>query len=190
MSKQAKRIGLLSVALVVMAFSLVACQLPASTGGSSNTTSNGAILLPTMDTTNVSPTPAYPPFTVGAWPSNFSPNNNDTVVIYVICRVQDPSMQGPSKPPPTPLQVNIFVGGGIGQGYSGTTGKDGIAAIPVTFNVTQAGQPIVVNVTVSYNGKTYKAQTFFTPSPNAKSTPTPKSGGPTSTPTIVVPPAP
>nr|MBF6592719.1 hypothetical protein [Ktedonobacterales bacterium] len=104
------------------------------------------------------------------------PNNKDTLTIYVFCRVQPPSMTGPSTPPSSSLSVTLSVLDPINKSYSGTTDKDGLAAIPFTIDDAQSGRPVTVDVTVTYNGQTYTAETFFTPNPTATPTPTPKSG--------------
>jgi hypothetical protein len=176
MPVQAKRFALLMIALGIIAVSLVACQTPSSaSSGGSNT-----ILIPTPNTSNLTPTPKFPGFTVGAWPSNFSPNLNDTVTIYVVCRIQDQSMQGPSHPPPAGVQVNVGVGSPINQNFTARTGADGYATVTFNFNDPNPGQPVVVNVTTNYPGSP-PAQTFFTPGVNTAPTPTtaPDTGTPT-----------
>jgi hypothetical protein len=176
MPVQAKRLALLMIALGIIAVSLVACQAPSSaSSGGSNT-----ILIPTPNTSNLTPTPKFPGFTVGAWPSNFSPNLNDTVTIYVVCRIQDQSKQGPSHPPPAGVQVNVSVGGPINQNFTARTGADGYATVTFNFNDPNPGQPVVVDVTTNYPGSP-AAQTFFTPGVNTAPTPTtaPDTGTPT-----------
>ncbi len=184
MSVQARRFALLLIAFGVIAVSLVACQTPnAADTGSSNT-----ILIPTPNSANLTPTPKFPPFTVGAWPSNFSPELNDTITIYVVCRVQDQSMQGPSHPPPS-LTVVINVTAPINQQFTARTGADGYATATFSYNDPVPGQPVIVNVSATYNGVTYSAQTFFTPGPKAAPSPTaepsktPGGGGPGGKPT-------
>ena len=176
MPVQAKRFALLIIALGIIAVSLVACQTPSSaSSGGSNT-----ILIPTVNTSNLTPTPKFPGFTVGAWPSNFSPNLNDTITIYVVCRIQDQSMQGPSHPPPAGVQVTISVGSPINQNFTKTTGADGYATATFSYNDPNPGQPVAVNVTTNYPGSP-PAQTFFTPGVNSAPTPTtpPDTGTPT-----------
>ena len=172
MSVQARRFALLIIAFGIFATSLVACQTPNSANqGSSNT-----ILIPTQNASNLTPTPKFPPFTIGAWPSNFSPNLSDTVTIYVVCRVQDQTMQGPSHPPPAGLPVNINIGNPVGQQFNTRTTADGYATVTVPFNVSTPGQPIVVSVSAVWNNITYKGQTFFTPGPTTPPTPTQGNG--------------
>ena len=180
MPVQAKRFALLMIALGIIAVSLVACQTPSSaSSGGSNT-----ILIPTPNSSNLTPTPKFPGFTVGAWPSNFSPNLNDTITIYVVCRVQDQSMQGPSHPPPAGQQVNISIGNPVPQQFSQRTTADGYATATFSYNDPNPGQPVQVNVTTVWNGVTYNAQTFFTPGVNTA--PTPTTAAPTDTPTVGV----
>lgn len=168
MSVQARRLALLFIAFGIIAVSLVACQTPSGAdSGSSNT-----ILIPTQSAANLTPTPKFPPFTIGAWPSNFSPELNDTITIYVVCRVQDQSMQGPSHPPPT-LTVVINIGSPVNKQYTARTGADGYATQAFSYNDSSPGQPVIVNVSATYNGATYSAETFFTPGPKAAPTPTP-----------------
>ncbi len=179
MGEQAKRFALLVGALCVMAVALVGCQVSGSPGGSNT---GQTYIISTPNASQNSPTPTFPPFTVGAWPSNYSPNNNDTITIYVLCRVQNQSMSGPAQPPGTALPVNLNVGYPIDQTFSGSTDANGLAAIVVTFNDPRAGYPVTVTATVTYQGTVYTAQTFFTPSP-ASPTPTP------TTPTQPTPPS-
>ncbi len=166
MAHHAKRFALLILAFGIIAISLVACQAPNADTGSSNT-----ILIPTQNAANLTPTPNFPPFTIGAWPSHFSPDLNDTVTIYVVCRVQDPTMQGPSHPPPT-LTVVISIGSPISRHFTASTGADGYATQSFSFNDPTPGQPVIVSVSTSYKGATYNAQTFFTPGPKAAPSPT------------------
>jgi hypothetical protein len=175
MAIHAKRFALLIVSLGILAVSLVACQTPSSANsGSSNT-----ILVPTPNAANLTPTPQFPPFTIGAWPSNFSPNANDTITIYIVTRVQVQNMQQPSHPPNAgqPIQVNI--GDPINRQLSASTGADGYATVTFSYNDSNAGQPVIVSVSTNYSGVTYRAQTFFTPAPSQQPTPTPGNpGGP------------
>ena len=167
MSVHAKRFALLIISFGVIAVSLVACQTPNSAANNSNT-----ILIPTPNSANLTPTPNFPPFTIGAWPSNASPELSDSITIYVSCRVQDQSMQGPSQPPPAGQTVIVNIGDPIGGSYSKRTGADGYAAVDVSFNDPNPGQPVLVFVSTTWKGVTYQAQTFFTPGPRAPSTPT------------------
>ena len=170
MSVHARRFALLVTALGIIAISLVACQAPSS----ANQGANNTILIPSPNSSNLTPTPKFPPFTIGAWPSNFSPDLNDTITIYIVCRVQDQTMAGPSHPPPAGLSISISIGDPVPQQFSVRTGADGLAAQTFSFNDPLPGQPVIVNVTTNYNGVTYKAQTFFTPGPKAAPTATPQ----------------
>lgn len=173
MGVQARRFAIMVVALSVLAVGLAACQAApvTPTGGSA---SGNTLTINTTPAANVSPTPTFPPFTIGAWPSNYSPNNPDTITIYVICRVQDPTMQTPAKPPSPGVSVTIFVQGAINQTFTATTGADGIATAQVAFSDPNPGVPVTVQVTANYNNHTYSNDTFFTP--GATFTPTPTLG--------------
>lgn len=177
MGLQARRFGIMAVALCVLSVALVACQAPAVPGSSGGSATGASLSLVTPPA--ASPTPTFPPFTIGAWPSNYSPGNPDTITIYVICRVQDPTMQSPAKPPNPGVSVTILVGSPINQSATATTGADGVATTQVAFSDSSPGQPVIVTVTANYNGVSYTNQTFFTP--GATFTPTP-TGGPSTTP--------
>jgi hypothetical protein len=169
-STQAKRIGLLMMALAFMAMVLVAC-----TGGPAAITPNaggGNLTFQTPDTAQNTATPTFPPFTVGAWVSNYSPNINDSITIYIICRVQDPTMATPPHPPAPGLAVRVILNGPINASLPGATGTDGIAAIPYVVNDPYVGQPVTIIVHVLYGGKDYQAQSFFTSGPGTPNTPT------------------
>jgi hypothetical protein len=180
-STQARRIGLLAMALTFMAMLLVAC-----TGNPVAVTPNsggGGLNFQTPDTAQNTATPTFPPFTVGVWVSNYSPNVNDTITIYVITRVQDiTNMTNPPHPPAPGLQVNIILEGPINGSLTGQTGVDGIAAISYPVNDPYVGQPVTIIAHVQYGGKPYSAQSFFTSSPGTAPTATP-SGTPKGIPT-------
>lgn len=177
MSARPKRLALLTITFGVIAVALVACQAPTSPVSSAN--NNGVNVFHTPNPNLASPSPTFPPFTVGAWPSNYSPGNKDNITIYVLCRVQDPTMNGPAKPPAQQLQVTVNLEAPVNQTYSGQTDADGLAAIPIQFDDPSSGLPVVVDVVVNYSGQTFEAQTFFTPNPTASPTPT---AGPAGTP--------
>jgi len=161
-------------ALALMAVALVACTA-GPIGSSPNSPSS--LTFQTPDITQYTATPTFPMFTVGAWVSNYSPNVNDVVTIYVICRVQDPSMQTPSHPPPPGLLVRAILVGPISAQLNGNTGVDGIAAIPYVVNDPYVGQPVTITVNVGYGGQQYQAQTFFTSGPGTANSPTPSASG-------------
>jgi hypothetical protein len=171
-STQARRIGLLAMALTFMAMLLVAC-----TGNPVVVTPNsggGGLSFQTPDTAQNTATPTFPPFTVGVWVSNYSPNVSDTITIYVICRVQDTTnMTNPPHPPAPGLQVRIILEGPINGNLSGNTGADGIAAISYSLNDPYVGQPVTIIAHVVYGNKDYTAQSFFTTGPSTRLTPTP-----------------
>lgn len=177
MGFQARRFVILAVALSVLSVALAACQATSVTGGGGGGSGQSlALITPVI---NASPTPTFPLFTIGAWPSNYSPGNPDTITIYVICRVQDPTMQTPAKPPSPGIPVTILVGAPINQSATATTGTDGIATAQIAFSDPTPGQPVNVTVTATYQQHSYTNQTFFTP--GATFTPTP-TAGPNTTP--------
>jgi hypothetical protein len=181
MRLNAQRLGLLFLSFFLLAVALAACSAPQTptTSGSGTTDSGNTFQTPAPSLT--SPTPTFPSFTVGTWPSNYSPANNDTLTIYVICRIQDPTMQTPAKPGvgiPVVLQFQPAANAAVNlSSLTGTTGQDGIASFTIQLNDPTSGVPIIVQATATYNGVTYTAQTFFTPNPEAqKATPTPGGG--------------
>jgi hypothetical protein len=179
MTAPAKRFGLLVVALSIIAVVFVACATPSASLPNSNGNGNGGVTgFHTPAPNNGQPTPAFPPFTIGAWPSNYSPANNDTITIYVLCRKQDQSMQNPPQPAAN-LGVSIILSGPTSGTYSGNTNADGLAAITFTINDPNSGQPVTVTASTTYGGQAYSATTFFTPNPGAQATAT---AGPGSTP--------
>ena len=145
MGVQARRFAILVVALSVLSVALVACQADGASGWWGAATGKSL----TFTTPAVSPTPTFPSFTIGAWPSNYSPDNPDTITIYVICRAQDPTMQTPAKPPNPGVPVTIFVQGAINQTFTATTGPDGIATAQVAFSDPNPGVPVIVQVSAA-----------------------------------------
>lgn len=175
MATHPKRWALLLLAFATLGVALVACQAPGADSTSSSG-GGGAIIISTPIGGSASATPVFPPFTIGAWPSDTTPNASDSINIYVICQMQDPSMTTPSKPA-IGLKVTIRVLDPINQTYTKTTGNDGIAIAKVTFKVSHPGSPVTVNVSTTWKGVNYTRQTFFTPAPEAKPTPSPGAGG-------------
>jgi hypothetical protein len=156
------------IAFGVLSFSLVACQ-SSPVAGSSN--GNGGV--PGFKTPNpglFTPTPTFPPFTVGAWPSNYSPQKNDTVTIYVLCRIQVAAMDNPSNPAGSvPVHVTVP---DLSKQADGVTDAEGLAAVPITFVGAATGKPVRVYIRVDYKGKSYTAETLFTPDVTHQPTPT------------------
>jgi hypothetical protein len=181
---RAGRTAVLAAALTILCVALVACSAAAVPNPIVNNASSDNSFV-TPNPAQFTATPTFPTFTIGAWPSEYSPNENDTITIYAICRVQDPTMQAPSTPPPVPVTVTAQLSGPISATISGQTGTDGIAAIQYVLNDPFAGQPVLVTVTASYKGQTYVATTFFTASVTSPPTPTATTPGskPTATPT-------
>ena len=168
---QAQRFVMLLAALSVLSVTLVACQVAGSGGAGGNT--NSTFTFKTPNPKSQSPTPTFPAFTVGAWPSNYSPQALDNITIYVLCRVQNASMTGPAQAP-SPITVTIQVGAPINKTLTGTTDANGLAAIPLSFSDPSPGTPVSVTVYTNWEGHPYTNQTFFTP--GATYTPTPTTG--------------
>jgi hypothetical protein len=174
MEAPAKRFALLAVACALIAVVFVACAAPTAAVTPNTNTGNGnGVNVFRTPSAPTPPTP-FPEFTVGAWPSNYSPNNNDNITIYVLCKIQDPQMQ---KMPEPAKGITVTVSPDGMNSVTGVTDNSGLAAIPLTINDPNSGVPVTVTVTASYNNKVYQNHTFFTPSPTAKPTPTSKPGG-------------
>jgi hypothetical protein len=168
---------LLALSLALLTVSLLACQVP----GRSDSWRQGVLIISTPADGSASATPSFPPFTIGAWPSNSMPDASDRITIYVICRVQDPTMTKPSTPA-IGLQVQVHLLDPINQSYDGTTRSDGIAMVPVTFNDRHPGLTVLVAVATTWHGVIYQSQTSFTPAPQPQPSPSPPSGGGTPSP--------
>jgi hypothetical protein len=156
--------------LCMLAIALVACDSSPVLGSSNG---NGAV--PGFKTPNpglFTATPTFPPETMGAEPSNFSPQKNDTVTIYVWCRMQDQTMKTPDYPPPGTVQVHVSVPD-LGKQADGTTDAVGDAAIPITYVGAPSGKPVRVYVTATFKGKPFAngAETLFTPDVSHPPTP-------------------
>ncbi len=175
MATHPTRWALLLLALATLLVALVACQTPTA-DGSSSSGNTGAIIISTPVGGSTSPTPAFPPFTIGAWPSNTTPDASDTITIYVICQLQDPTMTTPSKPA-AGVKVRVNILDPINQSYTKTTGKDGIATVKFSFKDSRPGSPVTVEVSTTWQGVTYSREIFFTPAPQAKPSPSPGTGG-------------
>ena len=158
MTGHIRRWALLFVALAMLAVALVACGLPS---GYAPPNARSAALMSTPVGAS-SPTPAFSPFTIGAWPSNSMPAAGKGVTIYIICQIQDPTMARPNQPAAgQPVSVRLLYP--VNRTYTGTTGDSGIATVRVAFNPARARTPITVVVTSTWKGATYQSQTSFTP---------------------------
>lgn len=131
---------------------------------------------------NLTPTPTSPPETIGAFTSNPSPGVNGSITIYVIFHF---SLNGGTPRGVGGASVNLFFHTYQGQpvtqlnsqvGAQQTT-QDGWAAFPITYTGLPAQTPVIVDVTVTYQGQTYTKQiaTFFTPLAGS-ATPSPTAG--------------
>jgi hypothetical protein len=169
---RARRFVTLLAAFAFLAVTLVACQVTGPNGGANKGSGGGGYTFTTPNPASQSPTPKFPTFTIGAWPSNYSPQPLDNITIYVLCRVQTANMSSPATAP-NPLVVTVQINAPINQSYKGTTDANGLAAIPVSFSDPKPGTPVQVTVYATYGGTTYSNTTFFTPGATLKPSPTP-----------------
>ena len=133
MTGHIRRWALLFVALAMLAVALVACGLPS---GYAPPNARSAALMSTPVGAS-SPTPAFSPFTIGAWPSNSMPAAGKGVTIYIICQIQDPTMARPNQPAAgQPVSVRLL--DPVNRTYIGTTGDSGIANVRVAFTHARA----------------------------------------------------
>ena len=179
MRTHTRQLGLFGTLLFLTAVVLAACAAPSVPVNT--TTGNGGNGFRTPNPNAASPTPTFPPYTVGAWPSNYSPANNETMTIYVLCKQQPTNQNGPGVPVVN-TPVDIYIGAPVNRdiGNKPVTDSTGLAAATFDLNDPSSGTPVVVDVTVTMGGKVYHAETFFTPNPTQAPTPT---AGPSTTPT-------
>jgi hypothetical protein len=170
---RARRFVTLLAAFAFLSVTLVACQVTGTNSGNNNASGSGGYTFTTPNAASQSPTPKFPTFTIGAWPSNYSPQPLDNITIYVLCRVQPTNMSGPATAPNGPLTITVQVEAPINQVYHGTTDANGLAAIPVSFSDSKPGTPVQVIVSTQWNGQPYSNSTFFTPGATLKPSPTP-----------------
>ncbi|HEY7348411.1 MAG TPA: hypothetical protein VH599_08875 [Ktedonobacterales bacterium] len=168
------------LALAVLVAALLSACTPSLANNSGSSQPTIALHTPAA---NLTPTPTAPPQTIVAFASNQSPKVNDSITIYVIFHI---SVNG--GPPrgvggaSVSLDFTFYSGAPVSQlnsqGGTQQTTQDGWAAFPISFTGLQAQTPILVEVTVSYHGKTYQQPraAFFTPLAGSP-TPTPKPGG-------------
>ncbi len=130
---------------------------------------------------NAAPTPPpFPAFTVGAWVNDMSPKKGKTDRLYVLVRLHDSAMAGPSQPPPEgSIQVTAIIDSTPQQK---SNDKAGYIFFDFTANAPPT-VPSVITVTAVYQGRPYQTTTFYTVLPEIKGTPTPGAGTPTVTPT-------
>jgi hypothetical protein len=164
LSGKARYLPLLLTGLGLLMMSLVSCassNSPVDTGSSQGGVEGFKTPNPNLFTA----TPQFPTFTIGAWPSNYTPQNNDTVTIYVLCRVQPRDLSGPGQPPPYPpgVSVHVEIHDPFTKSADGTTDASGLATIPISFSDPKSGYPVRVYVSTSYGNHTYNAETVFTP---------------------------
>ncbi len=165
-------------ALAVLAMlMLAACSASLATNPGSG---NPTIALHPIQ--NLTPSPTAPPFTIGAFASNETPNVNDSITIYVIFHINGKPQGGAT------VNLNFHYDNGIpiaqlnSQAGARTTGDDGWAAFPITFTGLTAQKPVIIDITITFNGQTYvpiqNIPAFFTPvAPTPAASPTVGAGG-------------
>lgn len=178
-----QRIVLLVLAAALVVFVSACTASLVNTPGSDEST----IALHTP-AANLTPTPTAPPYTIGVFSSNETPNVNDSVTVYVIFHLGDKPVGGATVVlnffyrDPTNNPNNLVPASQLNSQVSPQqTAPDGWAAFPLTFTGLKSQLVVLANVTVSYNGQTYVRQgediayifTAVQPSP----TPSPKPGG-------------
>lgn len=131
---------------------------------------------------NLTPTPTAPPFTIGAFASNETPNINDSITVYVIFHINGKPQGGAT------VNLDFHYDNGVpiaqlnSQAGGKTTGDDGWAAFPLTFTNLTPQKPVEVDVTITFNGQTYvpiqRPPAFFTPvAPTPAASPSVGAGG-------------
>ncbi len=153
--------GAFALAALAAATLISACSNPVGSSATTNGGNGGVVVINVNNVT--SPTPTFNPVTLGAWVSNMTPQQGDNITVYAFVRVQDPTMQGPSKPPQNLVTVTFNVNGTNGTAQ---TDSDGLAA----YHTKATGQPtvpVVIVVTATVNGLPIHAQTFYTILPTA-----------------------
>lgn len=160
MASHNRRWVLLLPAIALVLVFLLGCQTP----GRGDAAYTGGLVISTPRTRVATPTPAFPPFTVGAWPSNSAPSTSDRLIIYVICRIQNAAASMASMPA-VGIQVQVHISGPMNRSYVGTTQQDGIARVAIAFSGAQPGLPVLVEAVTTWQGATYQSQTSFTPAP-------------------------
>ncbi len=157
--------------LTVSLAALAACQLAGQSAfqGSSRSASAPSFIISAPHTGSATATPTGAPFTIGAWPSDSMPRANEHVIIYVLCRIQDPTMSGPGTPA-AGITVQVRVLDPINWSYSGTTNSDGMvmARVPIALHAARLGRPVTVDVAATWRHVTYQSQTSFTPAPGRR----------------------
>ncbi len=135
-----------------------------------------------LHTPVLSPTPTAPPYTIGAFVNNPSPGVSDTITVYVIFHLGGKPVGGAS----VSLYFHSLRPNGSGdsivqlnsQVNSQQTANDGWAAFQVTYTNLPPQVQVLVDVTVNYQGQTYRQAraTFFTPLQQGSPTPSPTAG--------------
>jgi hypothetical protein len=187
MATHARRWALLSLALAMLALGLVACQAPDSAAARGK---SGNIVVSPAVAGSSSPTPTLSPLTIGVWTSTMTPGARDTITIYVLCMLQDPS-RGRLTGPAVGIAIRVRLSDPVNQSFTGTTGRDGLAQVRVSFTDAHPGKPVIVDVVTVWHGMTYQGQTYFLPGAGGVPSPTPSpSPSLTPSPASTLPPTP
>lgn len=108
-----------------------------------------------------SPTATLAPagYTVAAWPANSEPSTSADNTIYVAFRDAGSPVPG--------AQVTLYAQtGGSAQSYGPRdTGASGYAAFTLSGLAERANRPVLVQVSVTFQGQNFTATTDFTPAP-------------------------
>lgn len=108
-----------------------------------------------------SPTATLAPagYTVAAWPANSEPSASFTNTVYVAFR--------DAGKPISSAQVTLYAQSGTAaQSYGPReTSTSGYAAFKLSGLAERPNQPVLVHITVIYQGQNFTATTDFTPAP-------------------------
>jgi hypothetical protein len=164
--------GIVVVALSAVTYGVVARNWRGLPSFSSDAAPIQKILIHPVN----SPTPSLgqPPYFLGAWVSDSSPQPASMVTVYV--RMTNSVTQDPVPGVAVTVYARLCQNGGGGHTFGpATTGADGLATLQVSFEGLQVGQPICLTASAALAGQTYTADTTFTAASPAKPTATPTS---------------
>ena len=170
---QRKHLLPLALGIVSLLTFFAGCTLSGSPSAN-NTSGTTGIVLNTG--ANASP-PPFPPFTIGAWVHDQTPQKGEKNHLYVFARIQSADMTSPAKPA-VGLTINVVIDG---TSQNQPTDADGSVKFDFDSNATPT-TPSVINVYATYNNVQYTTTTFYTVLPEIAITPAP-SGTVTVTPT-------
>ena len=133
---------------------------------------------------NLTPTPTEPPYTIGVFANNETPNVTGSVTVYVIFHLGDQPAGGATvvlnffyRDPHHPGSENV-ASQLDSQVTPQQTAPDGWAAFPLTFIGLSSQLVVLADVTVSYNNQTYVRQgAYIFTAVQSSPTPSPPAGG-------------